>query len=134
MIWKSFGASKPKGLNRIAKVTYAWKRRTLWSIYISQLIHYSRACGSYRDVFGRDRGLLLTSRLLNQGFISVKLKSLLLKSYDSHHDLFDRYGMSVKNDQGYVPLAVSTSRSFSPSLLITGFVTRLTRRVSLVEQ
>ena len=34
----------------------------------------------------------------------------------------------------YVPLVVSTSRSFPRSWLITGFVTRITRRVSLVEQ
>jgi hypothetical protein len=35
---------------------------------------------------------------------------------------------------GYVPLVVSTSRSFPRSWRITGFVTRLTRWVSLVEQ
>jgi hypothetical protein len=40
----------------------------------------------------------------------------------------------VTNDYGYVPLVVSTSQSFPRSWLITGFVTRLTRRVSLVEQ
>ena len=36
------------------------------------------------------------------------------------------------NDQGYSPLVVNTSRSFPPSCVITGFVTRLTRRVPLV--
>ena len=40
----------------------------------------------------------------------------------------------VPNDHGYVSLVVSTSRSFPRSWLITGYVTRLTRRVSLVEQ
>ena len=35
---------------------------------------------------------------------------------------------------GYVPLVISTSRFFPHSWLITGFVTRLTWRVSLVEQ
>jgi hypothetical protein len=40
----------------------------------------------------------------------------------------------VTNDHGYVPLVVSIFRSFPHSWLITGFVTRLTRRVSLVEQ
>jgi hypothetical protein len=40
----------------------------------------------------------------------------------------------VTNNHGYVPLAVNTSRPFPHSWLITGFVTRLTRRVSLVEQ
>ena len=34
----------------------------------------------------------------------------------------------------YVPLVVNTSRSFPHSRLVTGFVTRLTRRVSVVEQ
>jgi hypothetical protein len=63
-----------------------------YGVYISQMIRYSRACGSYQDF--RDRGLLLTRKLLNQGFLLVKLKSSL----------------------------------------ITGFVTRMTRRVSLVEQ
>ena len=41
------------------------------------------------------------------------------------------------NDHAYVPLVVNTSSSswsFPRSWLITGFVTRLTRQVSLVEQ
>ena len=40
----------------------------------------------------------------------------------------------VTNDHGYVPLLVSTSRSFPHSWVINGFVTRSTRRVPLVEQ
>jgi hypothetical protein len=44
------------------------------------------------------------------------------------------WNICVTNDHGYVPLVVNTSRSFPRSWLITGFVTRLTRRVSLVEQ
>jgi hypothetical protein len=36
-----------------------------YGVYISQLIRYSRACGSYQDFL--DRGLLLTGKLLNQG-------------------------------------------------------------------
>jgi len=38
------------------------------------------------------------------------------------------------NDHGYVPLVVNTSRSFSRSWLVTGFVPRLPRRMSLGEQ
>jgi len=56
-------------------------------------MRYSRACGSYRDFL--DRGLLLTRTLLNQGFLLVKLKSSLQKFYGRHHDLLDRYGISV---------------------------------------
>jgi hypothetical protein len=38
-----------------------------YGVYISQLIQYSRACGSYQDF--HDRGLLLKRKLLNQGFL-----------------------------------------------------------------
>ena len=62
-------------------------------VYISQLIRYSRACGYYQDFL--DRGLLLTRKLLNQGFLLVKLKSSLRKFNSLHHDLVDRYGISA---------------------------------------
>jgi hypothetical protein len=42
-----------------------------------------------------DIGLLLTRKLLNQGFILVKLKSSLRKFYGRNHDLIDRNGISV---------------------------------------
>jgi hypothetical protein len=75
-------------------------------------------------------------KLLNQEFLLVKLKSSLLKLYGRHHNLVDRYiwNICVANDHRCVPLVVNTSRSFPRSWLITGFVTRLTRRVSLVKQ
>jgi len=44
------------------------------------------------------------------------------------------WNICVTNDHRYIPLVVSTSQSFSHSWLITRFVTRLTRRVPLVEQ
>ena len=60
-----------------------------------------------------DRGLLLTRKLLNQGFLLVKLKSSLRKFYGRHHDLVYRYGISVTtNDHGYVSLVIRTARSF----------------------
>jgi hypothetical protein len=58
-----------------------------YGAYISQLIRYSRAGGSCQDVL--DRGLLLTRKLLNQGFLLVKLKSSHRKFYGRHHDLVD---------------------------------------------
>jgi hypothetical protein len=64
-----------------------------YGAYISQLIWYSRACGSCQDAL--DRGLLLTRKLLNQGFLLVKLKSSHRKFYGRHHDLVDRYGIPV---------------------------------------
>ena len=44
------------------------------------------------------------------------------------------WDICVTNEHGYVPLVVNTSRSFPHSRLITGFVTRLTRQVPLVDQ
>ena len=42
-------------------------------VYVpDQLIWYSRACGSYHDFL--DSRLLLTNKLLNQGFLEVKKK------------------------------------------------------------
>ena len=46
-----------------------------YGVYLSQLLRYSRACGSYQDFL--DRGLLITRKLLNQVFLLVKLKSSL---------------------------------------------------------
>jgi hypothetical protein len=37
----------------------------------------------------------VTRNLLNQGFLLDKLKSLLRKLCGRHHDLVDRYGISV---------------------------------------
>jgi len=44
------------------------------------------------------------------------------------------WNICVTNHHGDVPIVTNTSRSFPYSRLITGFVTRLTRRVPLVEQ
>jgi hypothetical protein len=65
----------------------------LYGVFITQLIRYSRACDSFQDFLGR--WLLLTRKLLNQGFLLVKLMSSLRKFYGRHHDLIDRYGISV---------------------------------------
>jgi hypothetical protein len=78
-----------------------------YGVYISQLIRYSRACGSYRiSLF--ETCSVLSRKLLNQGFLLVKMKSSLRKFYDRHHNLVDRYGISVWqiNDNGYVPFVV----------------------------
>jgi hypothetical protein len=54
-----------------------------YGVDISQLIGYSRACGSYKDFL--DKVVLLTRKLLNQGFLLVKLKSSLRKFYGRPH-------------------------------------------------
>ena len=49
-----------------------------YGVYISQFLLYVRACASYLGFL--DRGLLLTRKLLNQGFLVVKLRSSIRKS------------------------------------------------------
>jgi hypothetical protein len=83
-------------------------------------MRYFRACVSNHDFL--DRGLLLTRQLLKQDFLLVRLKSSLRTCCGRHHD------------HGYVTLVVSTSLSFPHSWPVTGFVTRLTQRMPLVEQ
>ena len=63
-------------------------------------------------------------------FLLVKLKILRSPPWLG----WPLWNICVTNDHGYVPLVVNTSRSFPRSWLITGLVTKLTRRVSLVEQ
>jgi hypothetical protein len=38
-----------------------------YGVYISQMIRYSKVCGSYQDFF--DIGLLLTRKKMSQGFL-----------------------------------------------------------------
>ena len=64
-----------------------------YGVYISQLIRYPRAFGSYQGLL--NRGLLLTRRLLNQGCLLVTLKSSLRMSYGRHHGLVGRYWIYV---------------------------------------
>ena len=64
-----------------------------YGVYIFQLIRYSRSCVSYKDFL--DRRLLLARKLLNQGFLLVKLKSSLLKFYGRHRNLVDCYEIYV---------------------------------------
>ena len=46
-----------------------------YGVYISQLIRYSRVCGTYQNFL--DGGFVLTRKLLNQEFLLVQLKSSL---------------------------------------------------------
>ena len=84
--------------------------------------------GFYQDFL--DRGLLLSRKLPNQGFLLVKLKLSPRKFYGHHHDLVDRYGIYVSQmntDMFYL------SQILPGAFVIHGFVTGLTRRVPLVE-
>jgi hypothetical protein len=70
--------------------TLKYENHIEYIMYICYFILYSRACGFYQDLF--DGGLLLTRKLLNQGFLLVKFKASPRKSYGRHHD---RYGILV---------------------------------------
>ena len=68
------------------------------SVYIKVSIYLSVdtifiTCGSYQDLI--DGGLLLTRKLLNQGFLLIKQKSSFRRFNDDHHDLVDRYEVCV---------------------------------------
>ena len=98
-------------------------------VYISQLIRYSRACGSNQDFL--DGELLLTIEILNQRY-------LLAKSHFAGFMVANITWLTateyVTDDHGYVPFVVITFRSFDHSWLIIGFATRVTRRMPHVEQ
>ena len=68
----------------------------LHTLYIADVffncMHDSASC---QDFF--DRGLLLTRKLLNEGFLLIKLQSSLRKFYGRHHDLVNRYETSVSH-------------------------------------
>ena len=53
----------------------------VYGVYISQMIRYSRVYGSYQDFL--DRGLLLTRKLLKQGFLFGKVEVISSKTLRS---------------------------------------------------
>jgi len=71
---------------------------------------------------------------LNQGFLLVKLMSSLRNLRSPPWLGWPLWNICITIDHWYVPLVVTTFWSFPHSRLITGYVTRLTRRVPLVEQ
>ena len=50
-----------------------------YGVYVSQLIRYARACSNYQDFM--ERGKVLTTKLLNQGYQKTKLVATLKKFY-----------------------------------------------------
>ena len=104
-----------------------------YGVYLSQMIRYSRACGSYQDFL--DRGVAANKEATEPRVPFGKVEVITSESLRSPpwHG-WPLWNICVTNDHRYVPLVVNTSQSFPHSQLITGFVTRLTRRVPLVEQ
>ena len=86
-------------------------------VYVSQLIRYSTACGSYNDFH-------------NICFLLVKLKSSFRKFYGRYHALGTKY-FCYKWSWIICSFIVIEIRAFPHLSLITGVVTR---RVQHVEQ
>ena len=64
-----------------------------YGVYVSQLIRYARACSTYTDFLSR--ALLLTSKLLKQGYLQPRLMATCKKFYGRHHSLIMKYGVAV---------------------------------------
>ena len=64
-----------------------------YSVFISQLIRYARACSSYECFILRVARL--SSKLLGQGYVMERLKSSLRKFYGRYGDLTKHYAVSL---------------------------------------
>ena len=64
-----------------------------YGVYVSQLIRYARTCSNYQDIM--ERGKVLTTKLLSQGYQKTKLVATLKKFYGRHHDLVNPYNVAV---------------------------------------
>ena len=60
-----------------------------YGVYVPQLIRYARACSNYQDFM--ERGKVLTTKLLSQGYKKNKLVAILKKFCGRHHDLVNPY-------------------------------------------
>ena len=64
-----------------------------YGVYVSQSIRYARTCSNYQDFM--ERGKVLTTKLLSQGYQKTKLVATLMKFYGRHHDLVNPYNVAV---------------------------------------
>jgi hypothetical protein len=97
-----------------------WRNLFCWYMFIINVV---RSC-SKRTILHCVESYLYYIILVNKHiyFLSSETKEKINRQY------------TYIVEHVYVPLIVNTSRSFSRSWIITGFVTRLTRSVPLVEQ
>ena len=64
-----------------------------YGVYVPQLIRFARTCSNYQDFM--ERGKVLTTKLLSQGYQKTKLVATLKKFYGRHHDLVNPYNVAV---------------------------------------
>ena len=65
-----------------------------YGVYISQLIRYARACSNYSDFLKRH--LHLRNRLLDQGYIKIRLIRSLKKFIFRYQYLIEIYSVSAE--------------------------------------
>jgi len=120
-------------------MTTIWNLTCTWSDTVRPWQNIDRNAPGVKSYISRIPLIGLVTRNKMKGSSWVKLKSSLRKFDGRYHEWWlgwPLWNICVTNDHRYmyVLLVVNTSRSFPRSWLITGFATRLTRRVSLVEQ
>ena len=98
-----------------------------YGVYVSQLIRYARASSEYRSFL--HRGKLLTNKLLTQGYCKPRLIKTIKKFYGRHHELVDKFGVSVSK----MILDILETQYFQVWFSFTYFVT-FTWRVSVLSQ
>lgn len=69
-------------------------KSTSYGVYISQLIRFARACSNVQDF--NSRNLLMTKKLLTQGFHYHKLRATFSKFYHRSSDLLNKYNCNLK--------------------------------------
>ena len=69
-------------------------RSPSYGVYISQLIRFARVCSNVDDL--NNRNLLLTAKLLKQGYIYHKIRKAFSKFYHRHSDLIVKYNIGLK--------------------------------------
>ena len=69
-------------------------RSTSYGVYISQLIRFARACSSLEDF--NSRNLLITNKLLKQGYRYHKLRKTFSKFYRRNTSLISKYKCNLR--------------------------------------
>ena len=83
-----------------------------YGVYISQLVRIGRICNTY-DEFVK-RHLMITSRLIKQGFRYTKLVKSFKKFYVKYIHLMDNYNVCLRRhiSEGICPLHIGLPMLF----------------------
>ena len=75
---------------------------TSYGVYMSQLTRFARACTNVEDF--HNRNLIMTKKLLQQGYRYHKLRNTFSKFYHKSLSLLDKYNLSLKS---YLNIGIS---------------------------